>query len=162
MRVVVATITAGDSRAVRTEDSGLHGSSNYSGNHAALRDQGFLTARQADMGKLSAYERQEGSAGLEETFAESGARFVVLPGAMAAEWPNLFNHRSGGSLPGVELAIPAFEAAQQSKAPIGTAKLRDDGAIVLDLRAEGEGNTIGHEKLMVRPGDDINRNRGDR
>jgi Protein of unknown function (DUF1353) len=164
MRVVIATIASGGRRAVPTKDSGLHGSANltvheslhgfdYSGNHAVLRDHGFITARQADMAKLDDYARQEGSAGLEETFAESGARFVVVPGTMAAEWTNLFNYWTGGPLSGFELAVPAFESAQQSEEPIGTAELHEDGTIVLDLRAEGEGSAIGHGTLTVRPGE---------
>jgi hypothetical protein len=164
MRVVIATVASGGRRAVPTKESGLHGSANltvheslhgfdYSGNHAVLRDPSFIAGRQADMTKMDDYERQEGSAGLEETFAESGARFVVVPNTMAAEWTNLFKYWSGGPLSRFELAVPAFESAQQSEEPIGTADLHEDGAIVLNLRAEGEGGAIGHGTLMVGPGE---------
>jgi hypothetical protein len=165
-RVVIATIDLGGQRVVPTRESGRHGSTNltvheslhgfdYSGRHAILRDRGFVTARNADFARLGTYERQAGSAGLEETFAESGARFVA-DGTMAGDWSNLFTYWQGSPLESFESVVSPFaaaEAVEAADAPIGMAELKDDGSIVLDLRAEGEGGAIGHALLTVRPGD---------
>jgi hypothetical protein len=162
-RVVIATIDLGGQRVVPTSESGRHSSTNltlheslhgfdYSGRHAILRDRGFVTARNADFDRLGDYYRQAGSPGLEETFAESGARFVA-DGTMAGDWSNLFAYWQGSPLERFEGAVSLFEAAEAPDAPIGMAEFKDDGSIVLDLRAEGEGGAIGHALLTVRPGE---------
>lgn len=167
-RVVIATIDLGGQRVVPTRESGRHGSTNltvheslhgfdYSGRHAILRDRGFVTARNADFDRLGDYYRQAGSPGLEETFAESGARFVA-DGTMADDWSNLFGYWQGSPLERFEGVFSPFAAAEAAEAPaaeapIGMAEYKDDGSIVLDLRAEGEGGAIGHAFLTVRPDD---------
>ncbi|MFO1162206.1 MAG: DUF1353 domain-containing protein [Reyranellaceae bacterium] len=171
-RVVIATIDLDGQRVVPTRDSGRHGSTNltvheslhgfdYSGRHAILRDRGFVTARTADFPRLGTYEQQAGSAGLEETFAESGARFVA-DATMSGDWSNLFtfwqanplaNSRSGLFGFAVSEAAEATDAAEAPDGAIGMAEIKDDGTIVLDLRAEGDGGAIGHALLTVRPGE---------
>ena len=163
-RVVIATMDAAGQRIVPPRGSG-HGSTNltvhealhgfdYSGNHAILRDQGFVAARDADIDRLGTYERQAGSPGLEESFAESGARYVA-DSAMSDDWNHLFTYWEGRPLERFEGAVSPLEAAtvEAADASIGTAELQDDGSIVLDLRAEGDGGAIGHAILTVRPGE---------
>jgi hypothetical protein len=174
-RVVIATIGSAGVRIVPTRESGLHGSTNltvheslhgfdYSGDHTILRQRNFLNARRTDFARLDAYEQQDGQPGLEETFAESGARFVTEPDLMSGDWPALFNYWNNSPLSGLArttavagvAAMPAVAgvaAMPQADAPIGTAELRDDGAILLDLRAEGEGGAIGHASVTVQLGD---------
>ncbi len=158
-RVVIATIAGGTGRTVPTRASGLHGSAglvvheslhgyDYSGNHAVLRDQRFTGARQDDLARLGAYERQPGQAGLEETFAESGARFMVERDALNVDWPHLGGYWAAGPA-GVGSAILSIEAAAAESAELGTAEKMDDGTIRLDLRAEGPGGAIGHAVLNI-------------
>ena len=120
-RVVIATIASGAMRAVPTKASGLHGSDNlivhellhgydYVRNHKPLKDKGFVAARTADFSKLGPYERQEGRAGLEETFAESGAKYVAVPEALRATWPNLHAFWSATARDGgLKTVAPALE-----------------------------------------------------
>ena len=176
-RVVIATIASGGLRAVPTKASGLHGSDNlivheslhgydYIRNHKPLKDKGFVAARKADFNRLGTYERQEGRAGLEETFAESGAKFVAAPEALRATWPNLhaFWSATAGD-GGLETVAPALEGLDAEEAPamaeavdaeeaIGTAEYGADGAILLDLRAEDESGAIGHAVLTLAPEDE--------
>jgi hypothetical protein len=175
--VVIATIASGAMRAVPTKASGLHGSDNlivheslhgydYVRNHKPLKDKGFVAARTADFSKLGPYERQEGRAGLEETFAESGAKYVTVPEALRATWPNLhaFWSATAGD-GGLETVAPALEGLAAEEAPIfeegvgaeeaiGTAEYGVGGAILLDLRAEDESGAIGHAMLIIAPDDE--------
>jgi hypothetical protein len=159
--VVVATIDDGGQRVVPTRDSGRHGSFNltvheslhgydYSGEHAVLQDRAFVDARTADMPRLGAYEQQAGSAGLEETFAESGTRFVGDQ-TMQHDWTNLFSYWQGGPLSRLPREAPRARtrALREATAPIGTAELAADGSVVLDLRAEGAGGAIGHAMVTI-------------
>jgi hypothetical protein len=169
-RVVIATIDQGGARIVPTRASGLHGSDNlvvheslhgydYMGNHAVIDDPAFESARQADWDKLGAYEKQDGQAGREETFAESGARFLAAPDALEKDWPNLYGYwrlkPDGGPLPS---PVSAAEESlgkvddEGSDGAIGTAELIE-GAIRLDLRAEDESGAIGHAMFTVAAGD---------
>ncbi|MBU3078927.1 DUF1353 domain-containing protein [Sphingomonas quercus] len=161
-RVVIATIAgpAGE-RVVPTAASGKHGSASlvvheslhghdYSGRHQVIRAAGFQTARDGDLARLGVYESQPGDAGLEETFAESGARFCVESAALHGDWPNLFGYWEAAPLAaGPVLESPLAVAEPDPAAPIGTAELRDDGAIRLDLRAEGPGGAIGHAAFVI-------------
>jgi len=161
-RVVIATIAAGAGRAVPTAASGLHGSASlvvheslhgydYAQQHAVLRDRTFVAAREADLPRLGSYERQPGPPGLEETYAESGARFIAARHAMAADWSNLCAFWQTGLARGTETAaLPASEAASTE---LGTATLEPGETIRLDLRAEGPGGAIGHAAFAV-PVDD--------
>lgn len=56
---------------------------------AGNRDPAFRAARTADAANLSAYEGQAGRPGLEETYAESFARFYGNNSDDAALYPNL-------------------------------------------------------------------------
>ncbi|WGM37667.1 DUF1353 domain-containing protein [Caulobacter sp. NIBR1757] len=165
-RVVIATIDDGGLRAVPTRASGLHGSESltvheclhgydYSGGHAVLREDRFADARDADFDRLGSYERQDGRAGLEETFAESGARFVADRDALQTDWPHLFGYWQAGSVESAQTPGPAGgeEASEDRARSLGLAELRPAGEIVLDLRAEGEGGAIGHAQLTIAPGD---------
>ena len=159
--VVIATVEGGGSRIVPAKSSRLHGSANLVvheslhgydrlGAHQVLADPRFLTARSADFPKLGSYEKQLGQAGLEETFAETGARYVGENNALSSDWPNLFGYwRDGVSSFSTE--APAPEAPES--AAIGTAQRLGDGTIELDLRAEDESGAIGHALLKIEPDD---------
>jgi hypothetical protein len=162
-RVVIATIETGGQRTVPTRASRLHGSANlvvheslhgydYSGNHKVLSDTRFLTARTADYAKLGSYEQQAGQAGLEETFAETGARYVSELGVLRTDWPSLCSYWAGG-VSRFATGAPAFEAPAGGPSPIGTAERLADGAIELDLRAEDPSGAIGHAILRIEPDD---------
>lgn len=161
-RVIIATMNSAEGRTVPTKASRRHGSVelvvhesfhafDYIGGHAVLRHPGYLAARIADLDRLGTYERQDGQAGLEESFAESGARFAFEPDAMEADWPNLFAYWSGGfgEIPIVEGV--EFPSEQAPDAPIGTAQILPNGEIEMDLRAEGPGGAIGHAWLTIPP-----------
>lgn len=163
-RVVIATIDQDGSRFVPTKSSRLHGSEDlvvhealhgydYVGGHAVLGDQRFVRARRDDLEALSVYERQDGQAGLEETFAESGARFAVHPDVMAASLPSLCRYWQAGPLDSELLEGVSLEPTIRADAPIGTAVLNADGSIELDLRAEGPGGAIGHAWFTVSTDD---------
>ena len=162
-KVVIATMAEGGGRIVPTRASGRHGSASlvvheslhgydYSGNHKVLSDQRFRTARSADYLKLGAYERQLGQAGFEETFAETGARFVAEREVLEDDWPNLCTYWAAG-VSRFESGAPPFVEAPTGLAPIGTAEFLADGAIQLDLRAEGPDGAIGHALLRIAPDD---------
>src|SRR5205823_2155919 len=133
----------------------LHGF-DYLGGHAVLREKRFTDARSADLPKLGTalggYLVQPGEAGLEETFAESGARDVTDEAAMEADWPHLTTYWQQG--PGdIEAVGPSLALEAVGADRIGTATIRADGSIQLDLRAEGPGGAIGHALLEI-PADD--------
>jgi hypothetical protein len=161
-RVVIATIATADGRQVPDRTSGLHGSRSlvvheslhgfdYSGGHAALRDRRFQDARTADLARLDVYERQDGDAGLEETFAESGARFVADRPAMKTDWPALEPYWETGPFDGIGPEAAQSEAAANEA--LGTAEMLEDGSLELDLRAEDSGGAIGHAVIRVEPTD---------
>ncbi len=162
-RAVIATVAQDGRRVVPTSATGRHGSASltvheclhgydYSGGHAAIADDRFLRARTDDLDRLDPYEQQAGQAGLEETFAESGARYFVVPAQMQASWPHLFVfwRDAAGSLPEAPMAAPAVAAGPAGM--LGMAVLEADG-IVLELRAEGPGDAVGHARLTVGPED---------
>jgi len=162
-RVVIATADADGRRVVPTRASGLHGSANlvvheslhgydYSGNHKVLSDERFRTARSCDYAKLGTYEQQLGQAGFEETFAETGARFVGERDKLEGDWPHLCAYWAAG-ISRFQTGAPAFEEAPPGTAPIGTARRLADGTIELDLRAEDPGGAIGHAVLRIAPDD---------
>lgn len=162
-RVVVATI-AGDAgnRMVPTMSSGLHGSADllvhealhgydFETGHAVLCDPAFAAARTADFARLDTYTQQAGDAGLQETFAESGARFFVEPDVLAGAWPNLHGYWEQG--PSQTESAGVLESAIDEHAPIGTIERLADGAFSLDLRADGPGGMIGHAQFILTPED---------
>jgi toxin lethal factor len=170
-RVIVATTaTAAGGRKVPDMGAG-HGSANLAlhetlhGRHrladSVLKAKGFKQARQADFARLPDYLRQEGVAGLEETYAESGARFFQRDPKLAAEWPALFAFWSGAPIPpapaGGGSVLASFggagaRAAASTAPAIGTAEMDEDGTITLDLRAVRRG-ALGHAFFVVRRGD---------
>lgn len=169
-RVVVATIAGAAGRVVPTRESGKHGSISltvheslhgydYSGDHKVLSDPTFLTARVQDFAKLDRYQRQDGQAGLEETFAESGSRFIAEPALFQQECPNLFGFWQGRPMAREAFSVhelgvaPETAAVEPADAPIGTIAQRTDGTLLLDLRAEGPGGAIGHALLEIPPSD---------
>ncbi len=171
-RVVIATMAEAGRRSVPTKASRRHGSDNlvvheslhgfdYLGGHEVLREPRFTQARDADLPRLgtalNGYLIQQGQAGLEETFAESGARDAVDRPGIAAEWPNLALYWSAGpgdlEAVGEPLVLEAPEAADS----IGTATIHADGSIELDLRAEGPGGAIGHAVLEIPSSDPANK-----
>lgn len=170
-RVIVATISdPAGGRKVPDIGAG-HGSANLAvhetlhGRHRladkVLKAKSFKQARQADFARLPDYLRQEGVAGLEETYAESGARFFQPDPGLAADWPALFAFWSGAPIPaaapgGLGLLASVGGAEAERPAPtgptIGTAEMADDGTITLDLRAARRG-ALGHALFVIRPYD---------
>lgn len=55
-------------------------------------DPAFLAARTKDTSKLGRYFTQAGDAGLQETFAESAARYYGGDPKMKKDWPNLYKY----------------------------------------------------------------------
>lgn len=165
-RVVVATIAAGGARVVPPRGAGSHGSCNlavheamhghdYLDDHRPIAARAFRQARQADHARLGTYERQQGQAGLEETYAESAARFYEGDPRFAADWPALaafWQRRDSGVEPESleEESLPIEPEADDR--PLGTGELLDDGSILLDLRAVEEG-AVGHATLLIAPDD---------
>lgn len=162
-RVVVATIAGDqDSRIVPAKSTRRHGSADllvheslhgydFAMGHAVLSDPAFATARKADFDRLDAYEKQAGDAGLQETFAESGARYFVEPAELATTWPSLHSYWEGG--PAQTESAGMLESAIDELAPIGTIERLADGALALDLRADGPGGAVGHAQFVLTPGD---------
>ena len=64
--------------------------------HSAAAD--FTAARTADQAKLSAYERQAGEAGQQETYAESAARFFSGDRHDATQHPHLHQYWESNAL----------------------------------------------------------------
>ena len=167
-RVIIATIAGTSGRVVPTRETLKHGSENllvheslhgfdWVGKHKVLKDPRFVNARTGDLPKLGPYEKQDGIPGLEETFAESGARFVANPIGLQQAWPKLHAYWAAGPHGALEAApLPTETVATESveaPAAIGTAEFTGDGSIRLDLRAEDEEGAIGHALLTFPPGD---------
>lgn len=157
-RVVIATIEKDGARAVPLKSSGLHGSDDlvvheslhgydYSTRHALLANTRFVDAREHDLAGLSSYERQAGQAGLEETFAETGAQHCADHPALAHRCPALSQFWEAMPITS-EGVVPPPPAA---RAAIGTVTRGGGGDLHLDLRATGEGGAIGHAWLVVKP-----------
>jgi plasmid stabilization system protein ParE len=163
-RVVIATIldAATGRRVIPDKASGLHGSDgllvhesmhgyDFSLDHASRRDSGFQAARNADLGGLTEYELQQGDAGLEETFAETGAQHCVVPDVLAGRCPRLAGYWN--AMPATTEAVAAPLEAPAEPGPLGLAVREADGRIRLDLRATDEGGAIGHATIELVPGD---------
>lgn len=161
-RVVIATIAGPSGRTVPPRAAGSHGSANlvlheamhgfdYAGRHRALRDARFVAARIGDFAKLGSYERQDGRAGLEESYAESASRFYGGDATLPADWPNL--HAFWQVAFAGDEAPPAPLPRRLRGGPVGLFRIDPDQAIILDLRAEGPGGAIGHAALSFRAGE---------
>lgn len=161
-RVVIATVAGPGGRTVPSRATGSHGSANlvlheamhgydYAGRHQALRDARFVAARMGDFAKLGSYERQDGRAGLEESYAESASRFYGGDATMPADWPNL--HAFWQVAFAGDEAPPAPLPRLVRGGPVGMFRIEPDQAIILDLRAEGPGGAIGHAALSFRAGE---------
>ncbi|MDY6922958.1 MAG: DUF1353 domain-containing protein [Pseudomonadota bacterium] len=163
-RVVIATIadSASGLRVVPDRGSGLHGSDDLVAHEAmhgyddlkgkaSRRDGDFRRAREADRAGLTAYELQDGDAGLEETFAETGAQHCVDHPALTQRCPRLAAYWLS-SPAGLE-SIAAPTEAPTGPGPIGLAVREADGRLRLDLRATDDDGAIGHALIELRPGD---------
>lgn len=134
----------------------LHGH-DFLTSHKPLKDKRFIAARTGDFARLPEYLRQAGDAGKQETYAESGARFFAGDPAFAADWPAMFAFWTGAPIPAPPPA-PGFgltarrAPAEPAGGAIGSAEMRADGSIHLDLRAEAKG-AIGHAFVTLTPGD---------
>lgn len=165
-QVVIATVGApGGGRAVPDRASGAHGSfhlvihETMHGHdrlkrHRISGGRDFVAARTADLAALGPHERLEGVRGLEETYAESAARVFAGDASVSGHWPALdaFWRRLPPSA--LETA-PAHGGPPLPEAPpgsIGVAELAADGAIILDLRADGPDGTVGHATVRLMPG----------
>jgi Anthrax toxin lethal factor, N- and C-terminal domain len=100
--VVIATIGHGTAAGAHVPATGEgHGSSNLTihesfhavdlgaGGTSRSSEADFVTARTADLATLDTYEGQAGTAGQEETYAESAARYYSGDATDAATHPNL-------------------------------------------------------------------------
>lgn len=109
--VIIATRGHGTPEGARVPPTGDgHGSSNlvlHEGMHGVdhtgspndlSTSPNFNNARNSDLGTLSPYESQPGSAGNEETWAESAARYYGGDNSDAADHPNLHNYWAGDPL----------------------------------------------------------------
>jgi hypothetical protein len=69
----------------------MHG---YDGGGATPKhnDAAFQAARTKDLAKLGPYFTQAGEAGLQETFAESAARYYGKDPTLKTDWPNLYKY----------------------------------------------------------------------
>ena len=171
-KIVVGTIAApGGGRTVPPSGIG-HGSCNLA-LHEALHGHdiaskgrltataAFLKARTDDFQRLPDYERQEGRAGIEETFAESGALhyskdpgFAAARPALSAWWAKgpAETLATAGAKP-LKLAAKAVRAemAAAAEAAVGTATREPDGSILFDLRADEPGVAVGHAAFVQKP-----------
>lgn len=159
-RVVIATVERDGQREVPDKATGLHGSDSlvvheslhgydYSSQHSFLKLASFRSSRDRDLAGLTPYENQAGQAGLEETFAETGAQFCVEPAALAKRCPTLIDFWD--AMPNIEEAIPVPLPAHEGPQPLGSVTRDDSGALMFNLRAEGVGGAIGHANLVVTP-----------
>lgn len=139
----------------------LHGH-DFLTSHKPLKDKRFIAARTGDFARLPEYLQQAGDAGKQETYAESGARFFAADPALAADWPAMFAYWTGAPIPappahapglGMAAAAPRAAPAEIEGGAIGSAEMKADGTIHLDLRAEAKG-AIGHAFVTLRPGDE--------
>ena len=70
----------------------MHGY-DFASRHVFLTHPSFVAARNADLNAtncLDVYQKQDGEAGLQETFAESAARSVATGSTYASVCPNLY------------------------------------------------------------------------
>jgi hypothetical protein len=108
----------------------------------------FITARNQDLRSLTAYELQPGSAGEQETFAESAARFFdsdddSMP-ALHAFWATISGLLTGPSSSPGTFHFPFFSSQ------IGSAMLGPDGeTIQMRLRATADDGPIGDAMIEV-------------
>ncbi|HEY9218789.1 MAG TPA: hypothetical protein VIO94_12110, partial [Phenylobacterium sp.] len=161
--VVVATIAPnGQPRRVpRTGE--MHGSRNlavhesmhgydYVHDRGASAAKDFRSAQAADRDRLGSDYFTNPTAGAEETFAESAAIFFCTDEPPARPWPTLcsFWEHSTFAAPGKPKRHGLFGAAAPARF-LGTAEVDHDGALQLDLRAEGEGGEVGHALITYAP-----------
>ncbi|HYN40274.1 MAG TPA: hypothetical protein VE129_00745 [Thermoanaerobaculia bacterium] len=121
----------------------------------------FRAARSADRDALPEYCRQPGSAGPEESWAESAALRAADAAAMAAALPRLHAYWAarevGPGAAGAE-ARAAAEAEVRTtriwrRSSIGTATLDANDAIALDLRASDGRGILGDARVVCPKGD---------
>ena len=121
----------------------------------------FRAARGADREALPAFCDQPGSAGLEESWAESAALRAAGPEESRSALPHLEAYWSGreGGREGTGREKPEPAAAEVRttriwrRSSIGVASLDEGGAIVLDLRASDGRGILGDGRVVVPPGD---------
>ena len=169
-RVVIATMAGPNGTRVVPPNGEGHGSYNLTvhetmhGHDLASKrrltgSQQFIAARSTDFNRLTDYEKREGTAGVEETFAETAARHYARAPDFAEKLPALAAWWASG--PAETMALgrrgdAGDEAADAQEAfdpdaPIGTATRHPDGSIEFDLRAEEPGVAIGHAAFTIRP-----------
>ncbi|MFN7987855.1 MAG: hypothetical protein U0529_10305 [Thermoanaerobaculia bacterium] len=121
----------------------------------------FRAARSADREALPEYARQPGTAGLDESWAESAALRASGPAEMASALPHLdayWSEREAGP-ESADLEKRRVVAAEVRttriwrRSSIGVASLDDGGAIVLDLRASDGRGILGDGRVVVPAGD---------
>jgi hypothetical protein len=162
-KVVIATIERGGIWQVPPTGV-LHGSfdlvlhevmhaDDYSGGQLRSHNPDFMQAREADKAALNEYQRQDGAAGLEESYAETAARLFGADPSFAPGCPRLAAFWDSAALP---VEPGRRERAAHGKDFIGVAHFLDDGAIELDLRGDNDGRAVGgHALIRAEPGSAI-------
>jgi hypothetical protein len=117
----------------------------------------FKSARAADREVLPEYCRQPGSAGLDESWAESAALFASGAAEMAAVLPHLCRYwteratekpAAGATRIGTPEPGEARTTRIWRRSSIGVASLDGQGAIVLDLRASDGRGILGDGRVV--------------
>lgn len=128
----------------------------YSTGHLRSKAKRFRNAWKADRALLGHEYYTNKKAGHEESYAESAARAFGLDARFRGAWPSLaafwavpqsdpLDGLSGDAEPGTD--------GPEAAPVIGMGRFRRDGALVLDLRAEGPDGLVGHGLLVIEPGD---------
>lgn len=133
-----------------------HGIDEKTGNPAGAPS--FKVARTADLDGLPGFCRQPGAAGLDESWAESAARFFGDPEKMEADLPNLHRYWCEGPL-GKAARERAGDVLKEDwevrttrtrrRSSIGSASLDEEGSILLDLRASDGRGILGDARLVL-------------
>lgn len=124
--------------------------SDYVADRKRCRNRAFLAAREADRGSGGManhpYEGRDDQAGDEESYAESAARYFGKDSSMVGEWPALNDFWARARLP-----LEPGDARRRARGSpyVGTATMRADGAVDLDLRAENSAGLLGHALIRL-------------
>jgi hypothetical protein len=160
-KVAIATVTRGGIRKIPSFGD-MHGSFNlvlhemmhaddYMGDRLRSQNPHFLAAREKDKAVLTDYQRQDGIAGFEESYAETAARQFGGDPGFASQCANLSAFWANAVFP---VSPGQVRRAAHGHDMIGTARALDDGAFELDLRADDHDAIAvgGHALVTVAPG----------
>ncbi|MEM1195776.1 MAG: hypothetical protein AAGH57_06705 [Pseudomonadota bacterium] len=171
--IVIATILGSDGQRHIPRKGEMHGTHNlvlHETMHASdfvagrlrCNNAALKQARLGDLQKLGAYyktftEGEGHQVGLQETYAESAARFFDNDPSMATEWPTLSAFWRNCEMP-LEPGDPAHMGDQRRGRaaapilPIGLARAVSEGRYEIDLRAETDAGIVGHALIAITEG----------